>query len=93
MGDCVCIEMKRQARRNGQARILVHGHTDTDGREEFNRILSEKRADAVKAEMVRLGVDATRIETEGRGFRQPLVATATGIREPQNRRAVIEFLE
>jgi outer membrane protein OmpA-like peptidoglycan-associated protein len=81
-----------EARRRGQVRILVHGHTDTDGDPNYNQVLSEKRAESVKAEMVRTGVDASAIVTEGRGFREPVAPTAAGVRDPHNRRAVIEFL-
>jgi hypothetical protein len=53
--------------------------------------LSVRRAEAVKAEMVRLGVPAGVITTIGRGEEDPLVPTKDGVREPQNRRVSIEF--
>jgi outer membrane protein OmpA-like peptidoglycan-associated protein len=75
----------------GSARVLVVGHTDTVGSASYNQGLSERRAANVKAEMVRLGVPADVISTEGRGFSDPMVPTGPGVREPQNRRAVIEL--
>ena len=48
--------------------------------------LSERRAEAVKAELVRLGVPAAVITTIGRGEEDPLVPTKDGVREAQNRR-------
>jgi outer membrane protein OmpA-like peptidoglycan-associated protein len=45
----------------------------------------------VAAELVRLGVPQDAISTEGRGFSDPMVPTGPGVREPQNRRAVIDL--
>jgi outer membrane protein OmpA-like peptidoglycan-associated protein len=75
----------------GSVRVQVVGHTDTVGSASYNQQLSERRAAAVAAEMVRLGVPADAITTEGRGFSDPMVPTGPGVREPQNRRAVIEL--
>jgi len=79
------------AKNSGMARITVVGHTDTVGTMRYNQALSERRAQAVKAEMVRFGMDAGRITTAGKSFLDPLVSTGAGIREPQNRRAVIDL--
>ena len=51
--------------------------------------LSERRAEAVKAELIRLGVPATVITTVGKGEEDPLVPTKDGVREAQNRRVEI----
>jgi outer membrane protein OmpA-like peptidoglycan-associated protein len=79
------------ARNSGAARVIVTGHTDTVGSQTYNQALSERRAQAVENEMVRLGVNRNNITTEGRSFSDPLVQTAPGVREPQNRRAVIQL--
>lgn len=76
---------------SGQARIVATGYTDTSGSEAYNQILSERRADAVKAELVRLGVPGDQIVTIGKGESNPLVPTGPNVREPQNRRVEIEF--
>ena len=47
--------------------LHLHGYADTTGNSEANLVLSEKRADAVKAYLVGQGVDATQITTVGRG--------------------------
>ena len=80
-----------EARRVGMVRIVVTGHTDTVGSQAYNQALSERRAAAVEAEMVRQGMNAAQIETVGRSFTEPLVPTGPGVREPQNRRAVIDL--
>jgi hypothetical protein len=80
-----------EVQRTGRADINVVGHTDTSGAAAYNQALSERRAQAVKDEMVRLGLAANEIDTAGRGFTDPLVQTGPGVREPQNRRAVINL--
>ena len=79
------------AKNTGMARITVVGHTDTVGTLRYNQALSERRAMAVKTEMVRFGMNARDITIAGRNFSEPLVPTGAGIREPQNRRAVIDL--
>jgi OOP family OmpA-OmpF porin len=73
----------------GNARITATGHTDRSGPEAYNMALSLRRANAVKDALVRDGVPATAIAVIGRGETQPLVPTADGVREPQNRRVEI----
>ena len=51
--------------------------------------LSLRRANAVKDQLVREGIPATQIVVVGKGESQPLVPTADGVREPQNRRMEI----
>jgi outer membrane protein OmpA-like peptidoglycan-associated protein len=73
----------------GNARITATGHTDRSGPENYNMALSLRRANAVKDALVRNGVPATAISVVGKGESQPLVPTADGVREPQNRRVEI----
>ncbi|MDE2007194.1 MAG: OmpA family protein [Rhodospirillales bacterium] len=70
-------------------RIMVNGYTDASGGAAYNRALSERRAHAVGAELVRDGVAAKAIAIRGFGETHPLVPTAPGAREPQNRRVEI----
>ena len=79
------------AQNTGMARIMVIGHTDTVGSMSYNQALSERRAMAVKTEMMRLGLNGGEIATSGRSFLDPLVPTGRGVREPENRRAVIDL--
>jgi OmpA-OmpF porin, OOP family len=73
----------------GSARITATGHTDKSGPDDYNMALSLRRANSVKDVLVREGVPATAISVVGRGETQPLVQTADGVREPQNRRVEI----
>lgn len=52
--------------------IMTIGYADRIGSERYNQSLSERRAAAVKAYMVSLGVDGARIYTEGKGETQPV---------------------
>ena len=70
-------------------RIEVNGYTDRSGTVQYNQGLSVRRANAVAAELVRLGVPRNEIVTRGFGESNPLVPTADGVREPQNRRVEI----
>ncbi len=79
------------AKETGMVRVVVTGHTDTVGSQRYNQALSERRAGAVRMEILRLGMDARDIDAVGANFSEPLVATGLGIREPQNRRAVIDL--
>ena len=81
----------RTAQETGMVRVVVTGHTDTVGTQLYNQALSERRAGAVRTEIMRLGMDARDISAVGANFSQPLVATGPGVREPQNRRAVIDL--
>jgi outer membrane protein OmpA-like peptidoglycan-associated protein len=76
-------------RTKGSARITASGHSDRSGPENYNMALSRRRASAVKDALVRDGVPANAIAVVGRGEAQPMVPTADGVREPQNRRVEI----
>ena len=78
-----------QYKTKGSARVTATGHTDKSGPEAYNMALSLRRANTVKDALVREGVPATAIAVIGRGETQPLVQTADGVREPQNRRVEI----
>jgi OOP family OmpA-OmpF porin len=78
-----------QFKTTGKARITATGHADRSGPETYNMALSLRRANAVKDALVRDGVPAAAISVIGKGETQPLVPTADGVREPQNRRVEI----
>ena len=70
-------------------RIEVNGYTDTSGTPKYNQGLSIRRANAVKAELIKDGVPEGAITAKGFGDTVLLVATGPGVREPQNRRVEI----
>lgn len=75
----------------GQATILLQGHADRSGTDQYNQGLSERRAKAAKDFVTQQGVPAEAVATESFGESKPLVETADGVREPQNRRVEITF--
>ncbi|MCW5747194.1 MAG: OmpA family protein [Alphaproteobacteria bacterium] len=77
------------AKAGNKTRIGVTGHADRSGSDAYNMALSLRRANAVKDQLVREGIPAAGITVVGRGESQPLVPTADGVREPQNRRVEI----
>ena len=74
--------MKRRA----SSRILIEGHADSRGTNEYNLALGERRADAVRDYMVSLGVPAERITIVSKGEEQPFCREETESCWQQNRR-------
>jgi OmpA-OmpF porin, OOP family len=76
---------------NAALKVTIVGHTDGDGDAAQNITLSHKRADAVRDQLVRLfGIDATRLQTDGKGSGQPVAPNTTATGKAQNRR--VEFI-
>lgn len=69
--------------------LLIEGHTDTQGSEEKNRQLSERRAEAVKVYLIIQSVDSSRMSTAGRGSETPLADNITAEGRQRNRRVEI----
>ena len=69
--------------------VSVVGHTDASGGDAYNRALGMRRAEAVAAKLTELGLKAVSVSTVSVGESDPLVPTADGVREPQNRRATV----
>lgn len=66
--------------------ILIEGHTDSQGDPDTNKRLSERRAAAVKKSLVRLGIDADRIDALGMGSDRPIAPNRTPEGRKKNRR-------
>jgi outer membrane protein OmpA-like peptidoglycan-associated protein len=69
--------------------LVVVGHTDLAGSQDFDDNLSKRRAQTVAAFLIKQGIPAQQIETAARGKREPLVHTADGVPNRMNRRVVI----
>jgi outer membrane protein OmpA-like peptidoglycan-associated protein len=79
------------AKANNVVRIEATGHADRAGSDAYNQRLSQRRAETVRAELVRNGIRQNEIAVFAKGEREPLVPTPDGVREPQNRRVEIVF--
>jgi len=71
-------------------RIRVEGHTDNVGKDAANLRLSQRRADSVRAYLVKRGIDPARLDTQGLGPTRPIASNRTAKGKAQNRRT--EFL-
>ena len=85
----VVAEAADEYKRTGAAQINVTGHADKAGRPAYNQRLSERRAEAVRRELERLGVPASAVQLAAEGENDPAVPTADGVPEARNRRVVI----
>lgn len=73
-------------------RVRIVGHTDSDGADESNLTLSQKRAESVKNALVNnFDIDASRFETDGKGESQPVSPNNTPEGKSNNRR--VEFIK
>ncbi|MEW5727035.1 MAG: OmpA family protein [Pseudomonadota bacterium] len=90
-GQRVIAAAAEDIRRENATQVEVTGHADRAGDDDYNRRLSAQRAQAVKQVLVAQGIPADRIETQARGERDPVVPTPDDVRQPQNRRAVIDY--
>lgn len=74
-------------------RVRIEGHTDSTGDEAVNLRISQQRADAVKAQLVALGIESSRIEAVGMGQDFPIASNDTAEGRSQNRRVDVILLE
>ncbi len=77
---------------NSTIRVSVIGHTDADGNEDTNLELSRRRSAAVvKALTSNFGIDASRLQSDGKGKSEPLDTNDTSAGKANNRR--VEFIK
>ena len=70
-------------------KLRIEGHTDNVGKAKYNKKLSQQRADAVKDFLVKVGIDANRLESVGYGAERPIADNKTDEGKEKNRR--VEF--
>jgi len=77
---------------NPDVKIKIVGHTDSDGDDKSNLDLSKRRAASVKNVLVKeFGIDAARVETDGKGEGEPVAKNDSGVNKALNRR--VEFIK
>jgi len=81
--------IRRTIDKGNFSHVKVIGYADTVGSTEGQDRLSIRRADAVRDELVREGIDPSAIKTEGRGKMEPEVLTGDQVKNPRNRRVRI----
>lgn len=85
--NSICQLMKEHP----ELKFSVEGHTDSDGDDASNKILSEKRAKAVADQLISMGIDASRLQSKGWGESKPLSDNSTAEGKANNRR--VEFVK
>lgn len=73
--------------------VLIEGHTDSVGSEEYNQQLSEQRARSVQSALLQRGVNGSQISTAGKGEGLPVASNDTAGGRQQNRRVEVIFAE
>ena len=76
----------------GRASVAIEGHSDRSGPAGANLRSSRHRAEVVRDYLVAKGVPADRIVVRAWGEARPLIPTADGVREPQNRRVDVRMM-
>jgi len=76
---------------NPQTKVRIEGFTDSTGSEEFNELLSQRRADAVANALRQQDVPTSQMQTIGRGEEFPVASNSTAAGRQQNRRVEIVF--
>ena len=85
-------EVAEAIKSNAGIRVKIIGHTDSDGSDAANLELSKKRSEAVKNALVKdFGVDASALESDGKGETQPVGDNKSKEGKAQNRR--VEFVK
>ena len=72
-------------------KVTVYGHTDNTGSHAVNMKYGQKRADALKEYMVKLGAPAKSINTVSKGPDEPIADNETAEGRAKNRRATVEL--
>ena len=73
--------------------IEIGGHTDNQGIENYNLVLSAKRANAVVQSLVEMGIPSARLKSKGYGFSVPVADNSTDEGRAKNRRSELRILE
>lgn len=74
-----------------QYKLQIHGHTDSDGSDAMNMQLSKDRAASVKNFLIKKGISADRLTSEGFGETKPVATNDTRAGKAQNRRVELEI--
>ena len=82
-------ELVATAKAHPAWKFLIEGHTDDTGGKAHNQGLSEQRAAAVKDDLVKAGISASRLRTQGFGASRPVASNSTEAGRSQNRRVEV----
>ena len=83
-------ELFRGLQKDASRTILIEGHTSSEGTDEYNQQLSERRAQSVVADVVRRGLDKGRLSAAGIGERRPVASNNDESGRSLNRRVEVK---
>ena len=86
-------QMAKELKEHESIKVMISGHTDDVGTDEFNLNLSLERANSVKSELIRMGISPKRLSIEGLGKSRPLVANDSEENRRKNRRTEFTIIE
>ncbi|MGC8964156.1 MAG: OmpA family protein [Brevinematia bacterium] len=89
-GAQIVKKVAEKLKKFGGYKIRVEGHTDNVGSYDYNLKLSKARAETVRKELIKLGLNADRITSEGYSFDRPIAPNDTEEGRARNRR--VEFI-
>jgi outer membrane protein OmpA-like peptidoglycan-associated protein len=72
-----------------RSNVMILGHTDSDGRDAYNRQLSERRGGSAEGYLASLGVASSRLVSRGRGEAEPIASNETDDGRRRNRRVEV----
>ena len=84
-------EVYKMLKENAGLKFEIGGHTDSDGSADANIKLSEERAKSVKAALVDMGIDESRLTVKGFGASKPVNDNSSAENKARNRR--VEFVK
>jgi outer membrane protein OmpA-like peptidoglycan-associated protein len=85
--------LKELLNENPDIRIEISGHTDTQGKYEYNKSLSLRRASAVRNYLIENGIAKTRIESRGASWDEPIADNETKDERQLNRRVEFKIID
>ncbi len=90
--EAYLIEMIRMVKSHSDLRILITGHTDSDGSDAYNIALSKRRASALLHFFETHGLDPSRVKIDFKGETEPAVENNTEAGKQRNRRVDFRFI-
>jgi OOP family OmpA-OmpF porin len=87
-------EVADYLKRHSDTDVVIEGHTDNKGSEEYNRNLSQRRANSVRRYLInKFGISSSRITAKGYGESKPIANNNTNQGRQRNRRVIAVFVK
>jgi outer membrane protein OmpA-like peptidoglycan-associated protein len=83
------LDLAESLREYEGTRVLVVGHTDARGTDEYNQTLSERRATAARVYLMEQGIQGARVDANGRGEAEPVASNESDAGRQENRRVEV----